>query len=54
MRKDPCFVVEINIKLAPKMKGDLENQGFILSQPAYTLFLAKKKGYHARSINQVS
>ena len=44
MRKDPCFVVEIDITLAPKMKGDLDSQGFTLTQPPYTFFQAKKKG----------
>lgn len=44
MSKDPTFVVEIDVNLASKMKGDLVSQGFTLSQPAYTLFQAKKRG----------
>lgn len=44
MTKAPCFVAEIDVTLAPKLKQDLESQGFELSQPTYTLFQAKKKG----------
>ena len=44
MSKAPCFVAEIDVALAPKLKRDLESQGFELSQPIYTLFQAKKKG----------
>lgn len=38
------FVATISPSLAEKMKGDLEAQGFAISQPPYTLFAAKKKG----------
>lgn len=39
-----CFVAQINLSLAEKLKQDLINQGFELSSPAYTLFQAKKSG----------
>lgn len=38
------FVTEIDVKLAGKLQQDLEEQGFELSKPPYTLFAAKKKG----------
>ncbi len=38
------FVATIDVALAAKMKADLENQGFSLTQPPYTLFSAQKKG----------
>ena len=38
------FVASIDVKLSSKMIADLQEQGFTLSQPSYTLFSAKKKG----------
>lgn len=38
------FTAKIDIKLAPKLMADLQNQGFELSTPPYTVFSAKKKG----------
>ena len=39
-----CFVTQIDLALADKMKEDLISQGFTLSQPPYTLFSAQKPG----------
>ena len=41
---DPCFVATLDLSLTAKLKEDLLAQGFELTQPAYTLFSAKKKG----------
>ena len=38
------FTAQINPALATKLKNDLSEQGFALSQPPYTLFQAQKKG----------
>lgn len=38
------FSTTIDLALAKKLQGDLEEQGFALSKPPYTLFSAKKKG----------
>lgn len=38
------FVTEIDLKVASKLKKDLEERGFEFSRPAYTLFSAKTKG----------
>ena len=38
------FVVQIDLSLAEKLKEGLQEQGFELAQPAYTLFQGKKKG----------
>lgn len=38
------FVATIDLALAPKLKADLEEQGFEMAQPAYTLFSAQKQG----------
>lgn len=38
------FVATIDLSLADKLKNDLQEQGFSLTQPAYTLFSAQKKG----------
>lgn len=38
------FVVTIQLALAEKLKNDLLEQGFELSQPPYTVFSGKKKG----------
>lgn len=38
------FVATIDLALAPKLKADLEEQGFEMAQPAYTLFSAQKPG----------
>lgn len=43
-QKMSCFVATIALELAGKLKADLLEQGFQLSQPAYTLFSAQKKG----------
>lgn len=39
-----CFVAMIELSLAKRLKEDLLAQGFELSQPAHTLFQAKKQG----------
>jgi ribonuclease HIII len=39
-----CFVTQIDLKWASKLRSDLENQGFQLSTPPYTLFSAQKRG----------
>jgi ribonuclease HIII len=39
-----CFVAQINLDLADKLKDGLQEQGFELSHPPYTLFQGKKKG----------
>ncbi len=44
MNKPANFITEIDVSLAPKLKKDLEEQGFTLAQPTYTLFQAKKVG----------
>lgn len=41
---DPCFVATIDLNLAEKLQNDLVEQGFSITQPAYTLFSAQKKG----------
>jgi len=38
------FVATIDLSLAPKLKNDLEDQGFTLSKPPYTIFSALKSG----------
>ncbi len=38
------FVATIDLSLAEKLKADLENQGFELTTPPYTIFSALKKG----------
>lgn len=38
-----CFSIKIDLKLASKLESDLQDQGFTLSKPAYTIFQAKKK-----------
>jgi ribonuclease HIII len=43
-KKPSCFVAEIDLKLADKLREDLIERGFELSQPAHTLFAAQKKG----------
>jgi ribonuclease HIII len=40
----PCFVCEINLSLAEKLREDLIAQGFTLTVPAHTIFSAQKKG----------
>lgn len=44
MSKPPCFVAEINLELAKKLRTDLIEQGFEISNPEYTIFQAKKIG----------
>ncbi len=39
-----CFVVQIDLERAEKLRAGLESQGFTLTQPPYTLFQGKKKG----------
>lgn len=41
-KKSAMIVVQVDTALAPKIINDLENQGFTLSQPQYTLFSARK------------
>lgn len=43
-KKASCFVTKIDLSLADKLKYDLEEFGFSLSTPPYTLFSGKKKG----------
>jgi ribonuclease HIII len=38
------FVATIDLSLAPKLQTDLEEQGFTLTKPPYTLFSAQKQG----------
>jgi ribonuclease HIII len=42
--KSSCFVAIIDLSLADKIKSDLLQFGFELSNPTYTLFSGKKKG----------
>ena len=44
MNKPSNFITEIDTTLVPKLKKDLEDQGFELSKPTYTVFQAKKQG----------
>ncbi|NRA90277.1 MAG: ribonuclease HIII [Simkaniaceae bacterium] len=44
MNKPASFVTKIETSLAPKIKRDLIDQGFELSQPNYTIFQARKQG----------
>jgi len=41
-KKSSIFVVEIDTSLAGKLQQDLASQDFVISQPEYTLFSAKK------------
>lgn len=38
------FTTKIDLQLAAKLKADLEEQGFEISKPPYSIFSAKKKG----------
>lgn len=38
------FTTKIDLKLAAKLQADLEEQGFEMAKPPYTVFSAKKKG----------
>ncbi|PJD94941.1 MAG: ribonuclease HIII [Parachlamydia sp.] len=38
------FVTTVDLALAKQFQKDLEEQGFVLSNPQYTIFAAKKKG----------
>lgn len=38
------FVTTIDLALAPKLKAELEEQGFKMEKPAYTIFSAQKQG----------
>ncbi len=42
--KPNTYVATLDLSLAPKMLEELEAQGFEITKPQYTLFLAKKKG----------
>ncbi|MGE0197847.1 MAG: ribonuclease HIII [Simkaniaceae bacterium] len=44
MNQAANFIAKIDLSFASKLKTDLAEQGFELSQPAYTVFQAKKKG----------
>lgn len=44
MNQPANFITTISVELASKLKHDLTSQGFKLTQPAYTLFQAKKPG----------
>jgi ribonuclease HIII len=39
-----CFVATIDLSLEPKLRADLQAQGFTLTKPQYTIFQAKKTG----------
>ena len=39
-----AFVTKVDLNLSEKLRQDLIDQGFELSQPPYTIFSAKKKG----------
>ena len=43
-KKPSCFVATIDLSLAEKLRGDLLEKGFELTQPAHTIFSAQKKG----------
>lgn len=42
MKNPSSFVTEIDPALAPKLQRDLENQGFEISHPQHTFFMANK------------
>lgn len=42
--KSSCFVTQVDVSLAPKLKNDLLGFDFTFAKPAYTIFSAKKKG----------
>lgn len=42
--KTSCFVANVNLELADKLRNDLIEQGFKLTTPPYTIFSALKKG----------
>jgi ribonuclease HIII len=44
MNTPACFVAQIDLSLAEKLREDLLSQGFELSKPQYTVFSAQKKG----------
>lgn len=44
MNKPSCFTAQVDLALAEKLQEDLQNQGFALSKPPYTVFSAQKKG----------
>ncbi|MCP5505853.1 MAG: ribonuclease HIII [Chlamydiales bacterium] len=44
MKGPSNFITEIDTSLAPKLKADLQSQGFTLASPQYTIFQAKKEG----------
>ncbi len=45
MKKKPaCFSTTIDLNLKEKLRRDLEDQGFKISIPPYTIFSAQKKG----------
>lgn len=43
-QKPNIYVATLDPTLAPQMVEDLESQGFEITKPQYTLFMAKKKG----------
>jgi ribonuclease HIII len=44
MAKPAFFTAKIDISLGKKLQIDLQDQGFEISKPPYTVFAAKKKG----------
>jgi len=42
--KPATFTTKIDVNLAPKLKNDLEEKGFSITIPPYSIFSAKKKG----------
>jgi len=43
-QKTSCFVAEIDLALADKLRNDLLDQGFQMTTPPHTIFSAQKKG----------
>ncbi|MCI0382525.1 MAG: ribonuclease HIII [Chlamydiae bacterium] len=43
-KKPSCFVANIDLALASKLREDLMDQGFEISTPPHTIFNAQKKG----------
>lgn len=43
-KKQTSFVTKVDLSIADALLAGLKNQGFEISQPAYTLFSGKKKG----------
>ncbi len=44
LSKNSCFVTTVSLSVAPRLKQDLLEAGFVLSAPPHTLFSGKKVG----------